>query len=80
MEAGSICLQNDNGIYRGRGATDDKGPPWRLCSARDMRSSRACRSMCAFSGNWKKKRKPQFCGSHQKSGGDPAPGLRGYFG
>ena len=49
--------------------------PWRLCSARDMRSSRACRSMCAFSGNWKKKRKPQFCGSHQKSGRDPAPGL-----
>ena len=26
METGAVCIQKDNGIYRGRGATDDKGP------------------------------------------------------
>ena len=50
-----FAFQKDNGIYRGRGATDDKGPALPPCSERGMPLSRACRSTFVSSGNWKKK-------------------------
>ena len=60
-----FAFRMTNGIYWGRGATDDKAALAALFGAGDMRSIRACRSLVRSLWELKKKTKPQFCGSYR---------------
>ena len=46
-----FAFKNENGLYKGRGATDDMARRCRPCLARGTPSSKKSRSMFGFSGN-----------------------------
>ena len=76
-----FAFQNENGIYHGRGATDDKGPALRPCSERGMPLSRACRSTFDFFWELEEENgSPHLCGSNEESSGDSSSGFRGRVG
>ena len=50
-----FAFKNENGLYHGRARRTTKDLRSRPCSARGTLSSKECRSMFGFSGNWKRK-------------------------
>jgi hypothetical protein len=76
-----FAFQNESGIYRGRGATDDKGPALAALFGARYAIEQGVPINVRFSvGTGRGKRQSKFRGGDQESCGDPTSGLGGDFG
>lgn len=68
-----FAFQNESGIYRGRGATDDKGPALAALFGARYAIEQGYPSTCDSCGNWKENGSPSFAATIKNRAAIPRP-------